>query len=232
MHIQSVHVKTRNFVCGTTNLSSDEKCPGWIDANGCGAAFTTKASLENHVRTQHLQLPNLYHPRKSTRVNIKDNASIDTTAPLETFDKPHDVTSDISGVGYDALGLLTGSSYADSRPIACCVHGCPVRFSRHYDLVQHVDLAHGWNIDDVLEQFGDGETVEVQSWTGRTDAAFQDEGLLEDDEWSSELSRALQSSDQMPQKHFLDCGNDEFLQEQLQVRSHYDMVLDPMLAGT
>nr|OQO05611.1 hypothetical protein B0A51_17102 [Rachicladosporium sp. CCFEE 5018] len=129
VHYQSVHVKVRLFVCGQYDLSRSMHVPGW-DGAGCGSAMNSKATLEEHVRVQHLLLP-----RKGTSVQTgkQRGKANGATTPATTV----------------KASLLTGQGYDEHRPIACHVAGCPKRFMREYDLATHLELSHGWNIDDV-----------------------------------------------------------------------------------
>ena len=66
-----------------------------------------------------------------------------------------------------ALSMLTGFGYDISRHIACLVDGCTVRFTNDYLLAQHVELTHGWQIDDVNEAIAEKEALEGgKFWIG------------------------------------------------------------------
>lgn len=69
-HVRSVHRGEKPFVCGETDVHDSNKFfddegqrVPW-DGDGCGRGFGTKASLEDHVRTQHL---GLHHIRKAKK---------------------------------------------------------------------------------------------------------------------------------------------------------------------
>ncbi|KAK6441418.1 hypothetical protein LTR95_002344 [Oleoguttula sp. CCFEE 5521] len=129
VHYQSVHVKARLFICGQYDLSASNHVANW-DGAGCGSALNSKATLEEHVRVQHLLLP-----RKGTSAQTGKRKGKARGAPIPA------TTAKAS--------LLTGQGYDEHRPIACHLHGCPKRFMREYDLATHLELGHDWNIDDV-----------------------------------------------------------------------------------
>lgn len=73
-HVRTVHRREKPFVCGVTDVhdsskffDEDDQRVSW-DGQGCGRGFGNKASLEDHVRTQHLHLP---HLRKASRAAAK-----------------------------------------------------------------------------------------------------------------------------------------------------------------
>ena len=64
VHVKTVHENTKDFVCGETEINVLELIGshgtigvnGNLEIEGCGQAFTSKASLQEHVRTAHLGL--------------------------------------------------------------------------------------------------------------------------------------------------------------------------------
>ena len=149
VHFQTVHVKQKNFACGTCDLGeSNQKVEGW-DRQGCGASFGTKANLEEHVRTQHLGLPAMY--RRSKQIKSEPGS---TPSSIMDFDEPATPAADDN-----MLAMLTGHGYDATRPIACVEHDCPWRFSRDYHLAQHLELTHGWNVDDVNDKLAEKDAL-------------------------------------------------------------------------
>jgi hypothetical protein len=58
-----------------------------------------------------------------------------------------------------AMAMLTGAGYETLRPIPCLVAGsqqCQMRFTRECDLAVHMELTHGWQVDDVNEALAGG----------------------------------------------------------------------------
>ena len=49
----------------------------------------------------------------------------------------------ITGHGYDAL---------PNRAIACLVKGCQHRFATDHHLCEHLEMTHGWQIDDINDR--------------------------------------------------------------------------------
>lgn len=151
VHIQTVHAKTKKFVCGEFDLTKSKKVEGW-QGPGCGYSFGTKANLEEHVRTQHLNLPGTTRPNQK---NASKTASRLQSPALKR--KTDDATA----------SLLTGYGYENDRPIACLEPGCPHRFMRNVDLETHMDTFHQWNIDDIEEAVREREAHEGgKFWIG------------------------------------------------------------------
>ena len=172
VHVKNVHKKNKPFTCGQFDLSNSKHCPGW-DGHGCGMGLVTKAALENHTRTQHLSLPSLL--KRKVKIKTEDTETGTTPSSAMSFDEPPE-----SGACNDpsnALSLLTGFGYADSRPIACWNADCSVRFKREFDLAQHMELEHEWNVEDINERLAEQEALEGgQFWIGGQDEE-EDESL-------------------------------------------------------
>lgn len=165
VHIQTVHVQSKRFTCGETDLSKSKRVPGW-DGRGCGRGFGTKANLEGHVRTQHLGLP-------------IDRKKIKSEPDSSNHGREDDRT----------LALLTGVGYEDNRPIACMVESCTKRFTRDYDLEQHLELTHGWNVDDIADRVAEREALNGEKfWIGGADDA---DGMDEDERFERQLADRL-----------------------------------------
>lgn len=158
VHYQTVHVKTKAFGCGRTDLSGSKHVPGW-DGHGCGQAFGTKAALESHVRTQHLQLPALSGGRK--KIKSEDVSEVGT--PVDFDELPDAGNGQMAG----ALSLLTGQGYEDERPLECWEPSCAVRFIRDYDLGQHMEVVHGWTVEQINDRFTEQQALEGEDfWIG------------------------------------------------------------------
>jgi general transcription factor IIIA len=146
VHIQTVHAKTKKFVCGEFDLTKSKKVEGW-QGPGCGFSFGTKANLEEHIRTQHMSLPG------TTRPNQKNASQSGSRKQSHS----HDMTA----------SLLTGHGYEKDRPIACLEQSCPQRFMRDGDLETHMDMVHQWNIDDFNDALVEREAHEGgKFWIG------------------------------------------------------------------
>ncbi|KAF2771047.1 hypothetical protein EJ03DRAFT_258313, partial [Teratosphaeria nubilosa] len=144
VHHQTVHVKARNFVCGTTDVvTGNAKTQGWTGP-GCGHAFSTKQSLEEHIRTQHLGLAGKLKPCRTNKPAClkKKKPNREPPSTMKPNNKDDSAT---------ALSLLTGAGYESRRPIACLVRGCAYRFFRDQHLAAHLEMHHGMEIDEVHE---------------------------------------------------------------------------------
>ena len=150
VHVQSVHVKTRKYVCGEFDLSESVKTEGW-NGEGCGAALATKSSLEGHVQTQHMGISKPKRPsRLRNKVKLEEAYDVHDLMPfldLNASTPTQSMSSATTPNEMQTLGLLTGVGYDDAHPLACLAvdNGCMHRFQRHYDLAQHLELAHGWS---------------------------------------------------------------------------------------
>jgi len=79
IHVKTVHDKRRDFVCGETQIplpdeidTDDPAAAGAVVVHGCGRDFTSKASLEEHVRTAHLGLESKRMKREKKRKAEKE----------------------------------------------------------------------------------------------------------------------------------------------------------------
>lgn len=148
VHIQTVHAKTKKFICGEFDLTKSKKVGGW-QGPGCGFSFGTKANLEEHVRTQHLNLPGVSRPSQKSQ----SGSRMQSPALKRSND--------------NAASLLTGYGYEKDRPIACLESSCPQRFMRNGDLETHMDMVHQWNFDDINDAVVEREAHEGgKFWIG------------------------------------------------------------------
>ncbi|KAK5133005.1 hypothetical protein LTR08_008292 [Meristemomyces frigidus] len=189
VHVQNVHSKARNFVCGEFDLAGNEKVAGW-GGRGCGGRFGTKANLEEHVRTQHLGIPG----KLKRKDRVKGDGNIASASRMD--EDGGTASNDAGRDDGNALSLLTGFGYASAaRKIACVVYDCQVRFTNSYLLAQHLELTHGWHVDDVNDALAEKEALEGgRFWIGGqepTDEADEklrrrlEEALLQPAVWSA-----------------------------------------------
>ncbi|TKA32378.1 hypothetical protein B0A50_01484 [Salinomyces thailandicus] len=164
VHLQNFHAKARKFVCGEFALPDNPKVEGW-NGIGCGNAFGTKANLEEHVRTQHLGMPAKVRPcrrRKAESASETPSTTMDVDE-LATPSSPSAKAESRPAV----LSMLTGIGYADRRPLECLIHGCPNRFGKEYELATHLELTHGWQVDDVNDRLAEKRALEGgEFWVG------------------------------------------------------------------
>ena len=125
VHVQAVHNKIKRFVCGEFDVSKSKilEVAGWNGGGACAHGFSTKANLEEHIRTQHLGLEGT----QKTKRKVKS-----TTAPRTARKSRASTLGRLTGVGYEESG----------RDIACLMPGCAHRFMRDYDLEVHLKTAH------------------------------------------------------------------------------------------
>ncbi|KXT09087.1 hypothetical protein AC579_8290 [Pseudocercospora musae] len=149
-HIKSAHTKEKKFVCGEFDLSGCNKVEGW-NGIGCGLAVVTKQGLIGHVRTQHMGL-------KPT--NLKSKKHPKKIAPKTDMDENDVEMDDIpAATEYNkTLSLITGYGYEQRRPFACLLapsRGCQMRFTKEHELGYHMEMTHGWHVDDIEEALND-----------------------------------------------------------------------------
>lgn len=131
VHVRTFHEGEKRFACGETDLSKSNKLEGW-DGVGCGKRYGNKLTLEDHIRTAHLGLPNA-RKRRQAKTNKKPAQNSVST-----------------------LSALTGQGYAEEtgRQIACFYpESCPHRFHRNYDLWVHMTTKHNCTEDEVQNLF-------------------------------------------------------------------------------
>ncbi|KAL8806503.1 MAG: hypothetical protein Q9182_001285 [Xanthomendoza sp. 2 TL-2023] len=123
IHIEATH-KSKKYICGVVPRESLNNVEGWDGLNACGRAVTTKGSLQTHIRTVHMGIER--RRRRKTKTAEDD--------PIDYYDGQ---TSN--------LMMLTGAGYDDDsrRHIPCLMPDCNFRFSRGYDLQNHLTTRHG-----------------------------------------------------------------------------------------
>lgn len=188
VHFKTAHAKVQRFTCGElegleeAEAGPDGKLPAWTDSMGCGATFTAKASLEGHIRTQHLDLPPL---RKKAIRNTKKAAKNNTLLPI---DSPMDIDSPAGDVDMEhgagkQLSALTGRGYTGSHPLPCPVTGCAIRYTREYDLRLHMQTKHGYNLTDLYENREQYYRGADKFWLGGDEEMYEvSEQLLGEDD--------------------------------------------------
>ncbi|KAK5110949.1 hypothetical protein LTR62_005487 [Meristemomyces frigidus] len=195
VHYQSVHKKTRSFVCGEHDLSGHAKVGGW-NGQGCGAAFGTKGSLGDHIRTRHLGLPLKPKPSRVFKKAMKAGSSVASTpGECDEITTPLD-----AGAADEAMAMLTGHGYDSlyNRGIACLVQGCQHRFGNDYALSEHLDLTHSWQIDDIHDRMAERDAIAGGDFwiggagEGRLGQAVDDDA--EDEILRRSLAAALEGS--------------------------------------
>ncbi|KAF2786678.1 hypothetical protein K505DRAFT_289305 [Melanomma pulvis-pyrius CBS 109.77] len=144
VHIRCVHEQKAQFFCtiGCLKNSKHPDLSNWDGSNACGAAFKAKSSLDQHIRTHHLELPN----RKAMRKKAKASKA----APEPSM-----------------LTLLTGVGYEKGRNVLCLVHDCEYRFFMDRDLRRHLRATHKWTDEHIEEKILEREALAGgQFWIG------------------------------------------------------------------
>lgn len=146
VHIRCVHEQHKPFVCAPsfTNDTNKLEIQSWDGHNACGVAFGAKASLEQHIRTQHLRTKNRKETRKEKKSKKKPEPSM--------------------------VRLLTGEGFDGGREIPCLVESCGDRFFRNYDLKRHLVAVHEWNDDELNDSIIERDALSGgQFWIGGRD---------------------------------------------------------------
>ncbi|KAI9706196.1 MAG: Strongly-conserved Zn-finger binding protein (TFIIIA) [Bogoriella megaspora] len=149
IHTRSVHEKQK-FICGEYDLVGLKNVQDWDGENACGRGFTSKAGLEDHIRTQHQGLIGIVR-RRQMRQEQKNE---------ETLVEKHSAS---------ALAKLTGVGYAEEtgRNIPCIMDSCPYHFYREYALGVHLTAAHDIPQDEVAEMIAEHNARKGgQFWIG------------------------------------------------------------------
>lgn len=216
-HVKAVHAVKKRFICGEFDLSTSDRVDKW-NGKGCGLALASKQSLINHIRTQHLGIPITgassgkaikARPKRSKQSPLSQMSLVGEGDEDDMSDQEDDEDEDEGERDYDqmdvdqpgkkpnvALTMLTGSGYDELRPIACLTPGCLVRFNTVYEMSFHLELTHGWNVDDINEA------------TGR-----EDNGFLTSEELQMQKSKAAETGPR-EEREFL--SSDELLRRKLE----------------
>ncbi|EME49431.1 hypothetical protein DOTSEDRAFT_163794 [Dothistroma septosporum NZE10] len=165
VHIKSAHTKIKEFICGQFDMRGVKKVQGW-NGYGCGQAIGTKQALIGHIRTQHMGLAaevgkstGLQDKDRKRKVNFRKQGGFedkDSAMAMDTEDSPQ------ASPPSKTLALLTGSGYEELRPYACILaagpRGCQLRLTNEIELCTHMELTHGWTIEDINEAIQRGHT--------------------------------------------------------------------------
>ena len=66
VHIRTFHEKRRDFICGQASITIVNAPPGTA-VEGCGRAFAQKATLIDHVRTEHLGMDTVQKAKRKAK---------------------------------------------------------------------------------------------------------------------------------------------------------------------
>lgn len=168
-HIRTVHNGER-FTCSSSALPTFKSpvLTSWTGENACGKDFVTKANLEDHIRTQHLKLPSVVNAKR-----IKGSKAAKKSKKFA-----EEVADDL-----EAIERLTGVGYTqdETRKISCVMAGCPWRFTRQYDLEQHVKSKHNSSITDpdIDDAIENATAAALQAASGTINADSNDRSTLD-----------------------------------------------------
>jgi general transcription factor IIIA len=182
VHIKTVHLKRRDFVCGETNLNlsdlakSQPLAEDVVEIEGCGRDFTSKSSLEEHVRTAHLGLGSKRvernKKRKATAMKLSgEQPQQKKRKSRKSQGKKTAALSTLTGVPYDAegssedgddeMGELTGfETIVDGQ-----IYGQDLGFTEHVAYGQRTYDPQGYypatseNMFNATELFDDAEFI-------------------------------------------------------------------------
>ena len=140
MHTRISH-NPNQFVCGEIDPSTLRKIADWDGKDSCGKTLATKASLEEHIRTDHQGLTRSGKSKRQAKNGDSDEPA-----------RKHQVS---------VLTRLTGVGYEEEsgRIIPCPVVGCSHRFLREYDLGIHLQSRHGLADFGIREMLVDRESL-------------------------------------------------------------------------
>lgn len=135
VHIHSVHDKQFKFSC-TSDAVKDSKhaeLRNWNGEDACGALFKAKSSLDQHIRTHHLNLGTRKQLRKAAKSKKKADASM--------------------------LTMLTGVGYEQGREVPCLVKTCEYRFYMDRDLRRHMRAEHSMPEEEIEEMIQERDAI-------------------------------------------------------------------------
>jgi uncharacterized C2H2 Zn-finger protein len=206
VHVKTVHAGEKAFVCGNHDLSTNPKVVGW-NGIGCHLALGTKQALIAHIRTQHMGLDAATGIRTGLQKSDNSKKGRPRKLPIEQSALTAmdvDMTSTLPELSATpqvstAMAMLTGAGYETLRPIPCLLAGsqqCQMRFTRECDLAVHMELTHGWQIDDVNEALAGGAATLAAA--GRSlpvaDDEMMDEAPLHEYEFVQVLDPQLEAA--------------------------------------
>lgn len=151
VHVKTVHEHRKDFVCGETELTltrqsgQDQWEGGTEDSEitGCGRHFTSKATLEEHVRTVHLGM-------KSKRKERNEKRKAETAANAENEDggsgplvkkrrnlrtSRKSAIAQLTGSANAAIDAFSEAELETSNPFTGPAH--PTYFSAYPSLLPH-----------------------------------------------------------------------------------------------
>jgi uncharacterized Zn-finger protein len=149
-HIRSVHEDHRPFICSASSFADSNKpdLKAWDGHDSCGMAFRARSTLEQHVRTQHIN----FKSRKQARQEAKGKRK--SKAPPEP----------------STLRMLTGIGFDGGRHIPCLEAGCADAFFRDYDLRRHLHYAHKWEDHEITERILERDALQGgEFWVRHSD---------------------------------------------------------------
>ncbi|KAF2476229.1 uncharacterized protein BDR25DRAFT_252102, partial [Lindgomyces ingoldianus] len=162
VHIKCVHDNLRNWICGSFDASTSNvpEVQAWDGKNSCDFATTCKSTLEQHIRTQHLNSQN----RKNTRRAAKEAKKKNMESRKATRTKKQEFDESM-------LGLLTGVGYDEGRPVACFVSDCNRRFTMDRDLRRHLrGVDHKLSDEEIEERIAERDALQGGPfWIGGLD---------------------------------------------------------------
>lgn len=153
VHVEATH-KSKKYVCGQVALESLNNVEGWDGHGACGRGLSTKASLQNHIRTVHMGMG---RRRSKPTGKSKNDSPSDDRGTSSNLMK-------LTGAGYDKIS---------SRHISCVMPDCDFRFGRAYDLRMHLTSHH-----DVPQ--GDAEKLLARAGRTMSPMSHEDDFPSED----------------------------------------------------
>lgn len=144
VHFRSAH-EQQKFVCGEFDVHSSSLVPGWSGEGACGHGFSTKASLEKHIRTQHLHLPLIPSKGRDKRTQRKARmAEQKEEHGGHAQDHRHENDHDDELLNH-GLSIDHEMSAISRSRLPCALAVCPHTFVSVEDLGGHLEAVHGYS---------------------------------------------------------------------------------------
>ncbi|KAF2155976.1 hypothetical protein K461DRAFT_290945 [Myriangium duriaei CBS 260.36] len=200
VHYRSAH-EEQKFVCGQFAVGGSKIVPEWDGIGACGRGFATKASLEKHVRTQHLNLPlqpsRGKEKRKQRKARMSEHDHGHIHGDDDEYGHEHRTTRDAgSGLDHGEATIFPGVEYQAFGQLPCAIAVCQQRFEHMSGLESHLETVHGFSALaalDAAEAVCEKEALTGgRFWVGGEEGS----GLVEDDhEFANCLTQALGGAD-------------------------------------
>ena len=142
-HVRTQHEGSR-FICGTFDVSHVSDLAAFNPDDACEKEYYSKANLEDHIRTAHLNLPSRINAKRKKPTHNSDDEAEENDSIEGGKPKRKTRNGSKKAKSSSAIDDLLGNSYTHDprRNIPCLESTCAHLFIRTYDLQQHMRTKH------------------------------------------------------------------------------------------